>query len=254
MAVGEVFGNPVLPLSAQPEGSKLTFEQKKANGIFIAWYMYNYMKQHNGNPISYEFTIGLVSAIYQESECDPTQYTKAGPAMGLPQLVPYTRWESVFNDFGYTLDPDWLDVVKNMYCQCKYMVSRFTNYNLWFTPVNLSACNPPYIIRNYELSMDNFLKSTEPGDVAGCLAVMSLRPGEINQVYRDYAAGLIDHDEAEIELQKWISYYQRMIPGIRQWYSEQSLLDYIAPEEHWGMSWIYYMKPTWRRIIEGGFK
>ena len=261
--MSKVYGNPVWPLEKQPTGgSKLTFNQRVANAQFIAWYMYN-------NKFNFNSCCGIVSAIYQESECDPCAREENGPGLGLFQR-PLETIPEMFTEFGYTTPRDWLQITANMYCQTKYILYRAAGTDSsWFIPPmrhkdaegKWITDGTVSILPEYEMSKSALKTADNSAHVAGAMAIMSLHPYVVNDAYGYYGKYWNEETQtqgqpSEEEALKAIQGYIRNADNVKNWFNEQSLIDYIPPEiiyptptgSEFSSKMFFYLRPWWQRI------
>ena len=241
--MSNVYGHPVLPLSAQPEGVHITIQERIENARFIAWRIYS-------EGFSYDATIGLLSAIYQESSCDPCCREVGGVGLGLYQR-PITSTRQDFANMGYRdFETAWLDVVTNMYAQTDYIVYRLTQGS-WGVPPRRHREGDNWVIDGYfslypqyELTKTQLRTSTDRMSCAAALAVMSLHPYGVNDAYGYYG----NEPSADLLIQN-VQSYQRMVGSIGNWFTEQMLIDYVPPNKNPKFKMIYYLRPLWWNTI-----
>ena len=269
--MSNVYGYPVWPLQNQPNPNEssfvpLTSFEEKENSTFIASKLYR-------TGFSYRSCLGLLSAIYQESECNPCmRERKATPTaydgMGLLQvtgsysdgITTYQRLEDeVFNPLGFYFPGAWMNVVQNMSAQTAYINYRL-RYGGWFKPYG-SLSSYFYVYQPFEMPRSSIFDN-ESVNVAGAFAVMNLHPGAINQIYYDanFYFGQLSPAEQEPlawrqnpQRQAWenqLRYlvgmtYARSISLMQSYFTEQQLKAYNPPKAK--TPFIYYLKPHWKR-------
>ena len=238
----QVYGYPVWPLEDQPVGSSINSQQRIANAKFIAWNFYS-------RGFTYQSCCGIVSAIANESNVDPCAREANGPGLGFIQNS-LSNLPTIFQNYGYTMPSDWLNITRNCYAQVAQIVHRLTTWGGWAKPAQREfneetqaweIVGHPSIDPTYELSQAALKTTRNPAAAAGSVAVMMEHPYSVNQVYGYYGDPVGTAEDLQVALRG----YLRLAYTVQSWFSEQDLINYVPPGQS---KLMYYIRPWWQRI------